>query len=192
MAATDGGSRSPSMAEKRKASAQSVNDDTFDGDSVRGGTSGMLGWYAAPETLEGMARPTRPTRPDPSPTSRRDAVGPFGAGLLAVLLTAAGTLHFVIPRFYERIVPRVLPRPELLVDVSGLAEIAAGVLVALPRTRRLGAWAAAVLFVAVWPANFQHTADHFPPGDGEGWLSLLRLPLQLPLIAWAVRVARSS
>ncbi len=115
---------------------------------------------------------------------------------LSALLVVAGVGHFVIPRFYERIVPRllgdVLPSPELVVRASGLAEIATGLLVALPRTRRLGAWCAAGLFVVVWPANLQHTADTFPPVDAEGWLSLARLPLQVPLIVWALKVARSS
>lgn len=112
------------------------------------------------------------------------------------MLVAAGLAHFVIPRFYVRIVPRLLlglpPSPELLVQVSGLAEVAAGVLVALPRTRRFGAWCAMGIFVAVWPANVQHAADNFPPADAEGWLTLARLPVQVPLILWAAKVARSS
>ncbi len=36
VAATDGGSGRRSMAENRKASAQSVKDDTFDGDRLTG------------------------------------------------------------------------------------------------------------------------------------------------------------
>ena len=40
--ATVGGSGRPSMAEKRNRRAHSVNDDTFDGDSDEGSSSGMV------------------------------------------------------------------------------------------------------------------------------------------------------
>jgi len=114
--------------------------------------------------------------------------------ILAALLVVAGILHFVATPTYERIVPRVLGHPRLLVQVSGLAEILLGALLAPPRTRRLGAWLTIALFVAVFPANVQMALDGgikdagFPANSA--WLSWLRLPLQLPLIAWAYRYTR--
>src|SRR4051794_28326913 len=41
VAAAEGGSLSPSIAESRNASAQSENDDNFEGERVAGGTSAM-------------------------------------------------------------------------------------------------------------------------------------------------------
>ena len=41
--------------------------------------------------------------------------------LLALLFVAAGVLHFVLPRPYERIVPAWLPNAALLVKLSGVA-----------------------------------------------------------------------
>jgi uncharacterized membrane protein len=67
------------------------------------------------------------------------------------------------------------------------------VLLILPRTRRIGGWAAAALLVAVFPGNVylavrgEHPALGVP---GERWLHLARLPLQVPLVAWGVWVAR--
>jgi uncharacterized membrane protein len=64
--------------------------------------------------------------------------------------------------------------------------------VAVPRTRRLGATAAAWLFVAVFPANVRMARDwsHRSPAlRAVGWA---RLPLQVPLIAWALAVRRSG
>jgi uncharacterized membrane protein len=110
--------------------------------------------------------------------------------LLAGFLTAAGVTHFVAPAPYVRIVPRALPAPELLVALSGVAELACAALVAVPRTRRVGGWATAALFVAVFPANVQMALDS---GDGPAWyraVTWARVPLQVPLVLWAVAVAR--
>jgi uncharacterized membrane protein len=43
---------------------------------------------------------------------------------LAVLFGVMGTLHFVKPKPFERIVPRALPRKRGLVYASGVAELA--------------------------------------------------------------------
>lgn len=104
---------------------------------------------------------------------------------LARFLLVAGVAHFVVPRSYERIVPRLLGDPAFWVRWSGVAEIGCAVLVALPRTRRLGAWAAAGVFAAVFPANVQMALDGGP-------LAWARLPLQVPLLWWACRVARAG
>lgn len=104
---------------------------------------------------------------------------------LAALLTVAGAAHFVIPRPYERIVPRAFGDPAFWVRWSGVAEIVCAGLVAHPRTRRVGAWAAAGLFVAVFPANVKMALDGGVPA-GLAWA---RLPLQVPLVLWAYRVA---
>ena len=115
---------------------------------------------------------------------------------LAGFLLVAGLAHFVIPRPYRHIVPRFLGDPSFWVNVSGIGEIGCAALVACPRTRRLGACAAAVLFVAVFPANVQMALDGGLPGERFPWSSpavaWLRLPLQVPLIGWALRVSRNA
>ena len=104
---------------------------------------------------------------------------------LAALLVVAGTAHFVVPRPYERIVPDMLGNAGLWVRWSGVAELACAGLVAHPRTRRLGAWAAAGVFVAVFPANVKMALD----GGAPAGLAWARLPFQAPLVWWAYRVA---
>jgi uncharacterized membrane protein len=101
---------------------------------------------------------------------------------LALLYVAAGVNHFVNPPFYEAIMPPYLPLHRELVLLSGAIEVALGVLVAIPATRRLAAWGLVLLLIAVFPANL-----HMAMADvgGYGWKSWLRLPVQLPLIAWA-------
>ena len=113
--------------------------------------------------------------------------------LLGSLLVLAGVMHFVVPSAYQRIVPRVLGHSRALVFGSGAAQILTGLLLAWPRTRRLGGWFAAVLLVAVFPANVQMALDGGIPGKGfplgSPALAWARLPLQVPLVAWALAIA---
>ena len=50
--------------------------------------------------------------------------------------------------------------------------------------------AAAALFVAVFPANVQMALDWSDRSPVEQAVAYARLPLQIPLIWWALRVAR--
>ena len=110
--------------------------------------------------------------------------------LLSAFFIAAGTLHFVRPDVYERIVPDYLPAHRELVLVSGAAEIAGGIAVAFPRTRRgAGVFLTAVL-AAVFPANVQMAvrAREFEPIPPA--LLWARLALQPLLMFWARRATR--
>lgn len=103
---------------------------------------------------------------------------------LALLFVGAGLLHFIHPETFERIVPPVLPAPRRLVLLSGAAEVAGGLGLLLPTTRRWAGWGLLALLVAVFPANVYMVglADtlHIP-----AWVLWARLPLQ-PLLMWAV------
>lgn len=96
-------------------------------------------------------------------------------------------MHFLVPGVYEKIVPRWLGHEQAVVRWSGVAEALCGALLALPRTKRLGAWLTVVTFLAVYPANIQMAIDTGVPQDAFGLGTWLRLPLQLPLIRWAYR-----
>jgi uncharacterized membrane protein len=113
---------------------------------------------------------------------------------LAAFIGSAGVMHFVRPGFFDSVVPRWMPgSPRTTTYVSGVAEIASAVLVANPRTRRLGGWAAFATFLGVYPANIQHVLDGGIPGQpGGAAAAWIRLPLQLPMLAWARRVARDA
>lgn len=112
--------------------------------------------------------------------------------LLAVLMTAAGVMHFLATETYLKIMPPYLPWPEELVYISGVFEILLGITLLIPRTRRIAARGLIALFIAVFPANL-HMALHpelFPSlgpvfSHIEPWMLYARLPLQLPLIWWA-------
>ena len=118
-------------------------------------------------------------------------MGRWRAGL-AALLAVAGAAHLAAPHLFVPIVPGWAGDARHVVYASGAAELLGAALVAHPRTRRAGGWYAAVLFIAVWPANVKMALDaggHGPAYQVGVWA---RLPLQLPLIWWAVRVARTA
>jgi uncharacterized membrane protein len=116
-----------------------------------------------------------------------------GPAALATMLTTTGLLHLAVPAPFDAIVPRDLPgTPRFWTVASGIAELAVAAAVAAPRTRRLGAAAAAGLFVAVFPANVKMARDWSERPAAMRAVAWGRLPLQFPLVAWALAVRRRS
>ena len=136
------------------------------------------------------------------------AVRPLGAGAgaVAAAFAVSGVVHLVRPEVFEPIVPRVLPRRRDLVLASGVAELVCAAGLALPATRRVAGRASAALLVAVFPANVQMALDAVrgagPDREGRthsggtrarrtrAVVTLVRLPVQWPLVRWAWRAGR--
>jgi uncharacterized membrane protein len=111
--------------------------------------------------------------------------------LLALFFIGSGVNHFVLPRAYEQIVPpRLKSRAKLIVQVSGVAEVAGGVGVLLPWTRRASGVGLVALLAAVFPANVHMAREpkRFP--KIPEWALYGRLPLQPLMMAWAWRATR--
>jgi uncharacterized membrane protein len=114
----------------------------------------------------------------------------IGLLLVAAFFGFAGVSHFTNEAFFVRIVPPWLPAPLLMVQLSGIAEIAGGVGVLIPRTRRLAGFCLLALLAAVYPANV-HMALHpeqFP--DMTPTALYARLPFQFVFAAcvwWATK-----
>ena len=111
---------------------------------------------------------------------------------LAVFFIGSGVNHFVIPGTYKQIVPPGLGDPATLVRVSGVAEIAGGVGVLLPRTRRLAGLGLIALMAAVFPANVYMALNPAKFAKIPAWALYARLPLQPLMMWWAWRATKSS
>lgn len=105
--------------------------------------------------------------------------------LLAVFFVFGGVNHFRNPDFYMGMMPSYLPWHLPLIYVSGVFEMLFGLMLMIPKLTRPAAWGLILLLIAIFPANiymYQHP-EKFP------WTTpnflLIRLPLQLVLIAWA-------
>lgn len=105
--------------------------------------------------------------------------------LFAAFFVIAGVTHFTNREFFVSIVPPYLPWPEMLVYVSGVAEIVLGVLLLVPATTRIAAWGMIALLIAVFPANI-HMAMNPELYPGTPFTALLlRLPVQGVMVAIA-------
>ena len=104
----------------------------------------------------------------------------FAAGFWIV----AGTMHFVAPRFYEAIMPAALRKwKKEIVVVSGVAEIAGGVMILPERTRKAGRWWSLATLAAVYPANVEMALKPERYPDIPRAALWARLPLQF-VFAW--------
>lgn len=111
--------------------------------------------------------------------------------LLAIGFIAAGANHFRDPDFYLAIMPPYMPWPGLMVAFSGLCEIAGGIGILIPSTRRLAGYGLIALLVAVFPANLFMAVSGVQPAGVHlpEWSLWARLPLQLVFIFWVWMVA---
>ena len=115
--------------------------------------------------------------------------------LLAAFFTIAGILHFVRPRSYEAIMPEYIPYQSEAVFVSGVAEVAGGLMLVSERTRPFARWWLIGLLIAVFPANVHMALN---PEEIRGlemdqvprWALWARLPLQGVAIYWVIRATR--
>lgn len=118
--------------------------------------------------------------------------GTRSRALLALFFIVVGSLHFIFPANYMRVMPTWLPAHLTLVLVSGGFEIAGGVGVLIPALRRIVGLSLILLSLAVLPANVQMLLNAQAEGVAVGGLVLLvlRLPLQFLLIYWIWRATQ--
>lgn len=119
-----------------------------------------------------------------------------GTKLLVGAFLVSGVVHLVRPQVFEPIVPHMLPRKRQLVYASGMAELTCAAGLLIPQTRQYAGVASATLLAAVFPANVQMAVDAHRAIDRKGSTprrqavraaAIARLPLQVPLIRWALQ-----
>jgi len=99
---------------------------------------------------------------------------------LAVMLLFTASAHFTkMKADLARMVPPALPRPELLVAVTGVLEIAGAVGLLIPSTASIAAYALIALLIAMLPANVNATKTGVTLRGRPATPLLLRIPLQM-------------
>ncbi|WP_293004202.1 hypothetical protein [Mycobacterium sp.] len=112
---------------------------------------------------------------------------------VAAMLLGIGTLHFVAPKPFDGIIPVELPgSARFYTYASGVAEILIGALLVPLQTRRLAAFSAAALFLAVFPGNVNMVRLWWDKPWPMRIIALARLPLQIPMVTTALKIARNS
>jgi len=122
---------------------------------------------------------------------------PRDTAALVGIFAVSGVVHLVRPQVYEPLMPAWVPRHREVILGSGVAELACAAGLALPATRRTAGWASAALLVGVFPGNVKMALDAQRSRRESSRAkvvrtgTLLRLPLQWPMIRIALRAARS-
>jgi uncharacterized membrane protein len=110
---------------------------------------------------------------------------PWHLYLFSALFILAGVYHFIKPRAFMRIMPRYLPNHLALVYLSGLAEIALGILLLVASTRNSAAWGIVIMLFSFFPIHW-YMIQNEKAGMGIAKpLLYFRLLLQFALIYWA-------
>ena len=113
--------------------------------------------------------------------------------VMAAFYFFAGVNHFRAPEVYQPMMPPYIPLPDLMIALSGAAEIALGLGLLWPRTRRLAAWGVIALLVAIFPVHFyMYEARETVFKSLPVWLIVARIPLQFVLMYWAYLYSRRS
>ncbi len=104
--------------------------------------------------------------------------------IMAAFYIFAGVSHFRIPKFFLKITPPWVPKPEVVNIIVGVIEIVLGIGLLFSATRSYAAIGVIALLLAVFPANFYHHQKARQKGK-HVTATLIRLPVQILLIYWA-------
>lgn len=115
----------------------------------------------------------------------REKLRTAARALLTAFFLLAGAWHFVMPEYYLSILPSWVPHPRFAVYASGMAEMALGLFVQVPRLRSLAGYGLIGLLVAIFPANLQMALHPEAYPAFAPILLWARLPFQALFIAWA-------
>lgn len=110
---------------------------------------------------------------------------PWHLYLMGFMYIIAGTIHFIKPKIYLRIMPRYLPAHKSLVYLSGLAEILLGFGLFFPETKNLAIYAIILMLTVFLLVHFYMLSSKKAAAGMPRWALLLRIPLQLLLMWWA-------
>ena len=115
---------------------------------------------------------------------------------LAAFLGGMASLHLAMPKPFERMIPAWLPGDVVTWNLAATAaEGGSALLLSSRKTARAGGVAAAATFLTVWVANIQAAFDGGYPIKGplgSKEVAWARVPLQVPMIWWALAVSRNA
>lgn len=108
--------------------------------------------------------------------------------LLGLFYFAAGVLHLALPAPFIGIMPPWVPEPDLVVALTGAAELAGAIGLVQTRSlplRRAAGIGLALYALCVWPANVQHMLIDLAKADGGAGMGyhVPRLAFQ-PALIW--------
>ncbi|WP_150451980.1 DoxX family protein [Arenibacter lacus] len=110
---------------------------------------------------------------------------PWHLYLMAFIYIVAGTMHFIQPKMYLRIMPNYLPKPKLLLALSGMAEILLGFGLCFSTTKDISLYGIISMLIVFLLVHFYMLKGKKEAAGIPKWILILRIPLQFVLIYWA-------
>ena len=110
--------------------------------------------------------------------------------ILGIFFINVGVGHFVDPEWFEPIVPTILGDPTFWVLLTGVMEIALGIGIIIPRTRKYSGLLMTFFLIAVYWANLNMWVNDVPL-EGKTFATfwhIIRLLLQILMILVALWV----
>ncbi len=112
-------------------------------------------------------------------------MAPWHIYVMAGMYIFAGSMHFIKPKMYMRIMPRYLPNHKLLVYLSGVAEILLGIGVCFDTTRKLSTFGIILMLGVFLSVHFYMLSGEKASAGIPKWILVVRIPLQFFLMYWA-------
>ena len=110
--------------------------------------------------------------------------------VMAFFYAGGGINHFINPKFYLSITPRFFPVPNLLNQVSGIAEIILAIGLLFASTRQVSAYLIIAMLIAFFAVHITHLFQPPKMALGKEWFLYIRIVLQFILIYWAWCVSK--
>ncbi len=104
--------------------------------------------------------------------------------ILSLIFVVAGIFHLIRPKAFMRVMPLYLPYPKLLVYLSGIAEIAAGVGILFTQTKTIATWSILIMLILFFPVHIHMLVNKKAGLNLPKPVLLFRLVLQFGLIYW--------
>ena len=105
--------------------------------------------------------------------------------LMSTMYGFTGIMHFIKPNVFVKVMPDFMPKPKLLVYLSGIAEIVMAVALLFSNLKNwaiIGIVAMLTVFMIVH-INMLRGGKH--AAGAPMWMLILRIPIQAVLVWWA-------
>ncbi len=109
----------------------------------------------------------------------------IGLYVMATIYVLAGTMHFIKPKMYMRIMPRYLPNHKALVYLSGVAEILLGIGLCISALKVISIYGIIAMLIVFLLVHFHMLSGEKASVGIPKWILILRIPLQFGLMYWA-------
>ncbi|MDA2977284.1 MAG: hypothetical protein O3B81_00735, partial [Actinomycetota bacterium] len=113
---------------------------------------------------------------------------PIGSKIIIFIFLLSGSFHLIDPGVFYALIPPILGMQNLWIVLSGILEIVCAI--GLVTKQKWAPKLTAGVLLVIWVGNWWYAID-VTWNLESSWLlilgSWLRLPLQIPLIQWALR-----